>query len=59
MSNLLPELLPSNMKDETMDRTRLRTREAMQDLILRASPNRDSPMSPSSTAEHASASCTA
>lgn len=36
MSNLLPELLPSNMKDETMDRTRLRTREAMQDLILRS-----------------------
>ena len=36
MSDLLPELLPSNMKDETMDRTRLRTREAMQDLILRS-----------------------
>ena len=36
MSNLLPELLPSNMKDETMVRTRLRTREAMQDLILRS-----------------------
>ena len=57
MSDTLARILEP-VWDSNMDDLRQYAQEALQTSFLRAYPNLDSPMLPSSTAGHASASCT-